>query len=67
MKIDLMEKERDFGPFGGQFVPETLMNALTELEEVYEASMKDEEFLKEYKYYCQPYTGRPSPDRKDLP
>lgn len=61
MKIDLMEKERDFGPFGGQFVPETLMNALTELEEVYEASMKDEEFLKEYKYYCQQYTGRPSP------
>ncbi len=49
-----------FGKFGGQYVPETLMNALTELEQMYMAAMKDEEFTKEYMYYLKEYSGRPT-------
>jgi len=50
-----------FGKFGGQYVPETLMNALIELEDEFEGAMKDEEFLKEYRYYLKEYSGRPTP------
>ncbi len=50
-----------FGRFGGQYVPETLMNALIELEEEFENAMKDEEFLKTYRYYLKEYDGRPTP------
>ncbi len=50
-----------YGEFGGQFVPETLMYAVKELEEVYEASKKDEEFQKELNYYLKQYVGRENP------
>jgi tryptophan synthase beta chain len=50
-----------FGSFGGKFVPETLMNALTELEEAYRHFIKDEEFLKELRYLLADYSGRPTP------
>lgn len=50
-----------FGPFGGRFVPETLMPAVTELEKAYLAIKDDPEFLKELNYYLQHYVGRPSP------
>lgn len=50
-----------FGEFGGQFVPEILMNPLIELETEYEKAMADEEFLKEYDYYTREYCGRPTP------
>ncbi|MBD7913238.1 MULTISPECIES: tryptophan synthase subunit beta [Clostridium] len=50
-----------FNEFGGQFVPETLMNALNELEEEFKKAIKDEKFLEEYMYYLKDYTGRPSP------
>ncbi|MPW26711.1 tryptophan synthase subunit beta [Alkalibaculum sp. M08DMB] len=36
------------------------MNALIELEEMYEEAMNDEEFIKEYMYYLQEYSGRPT-------
>lgn len=49
-----------FDKFGGQYVPETLMNALKELEEEYEKALADENFMKEYRYYLKEYTGRPS-------
>lgn len=49
-----------FNEFGGQYVPETLMNALNELENEYEIAINDEEFMDEYKYYLKEYTGRPS-------
>lgn len=49
-----------FDKFGGQYVPETLMNALKELEEEYEKVLADENFMKEYRYYLKEYTGRPS-------
>ena len=49
-----------FNEFGGQYVPETLMNALQELEEEYEKAIDDEKFMDEYKYYLKEYVGRPS-------
>ncbi len=50
-----------FGQFGGQFVPETLMKALIELEEEYLKAQNDEEFIKSYRYYVKEYSGRPTP------
>jgi tryptophan synthase beta chain len=49
-----------FGEFGGQYVPETLMNALIELEEEYKKYKNDENFKKELSYYLNEYGGRPS-------
>lgn len=53
--------DKKFGRFGGQFVPETLMNALIELEEEYVKAKQDEEFKETYKYYVKEYSGRPTP------
>lgn len=50
-----------FGKFGGQFVPETLMNALIELEREFINAMDDESFQKDYRYYVKEYSGRPTP------
>ena len=50
-----------FGQFGGQYVPETLMNALIELEESFLEAKADETFQKGYQYYVQEYSGRPTP------
>ncbi|WP_086315189.1 tryptophan synthase beta chain [Enterococcus sp. 7F3_DIV0205] len=50
-----------YGDFGGQFVPETLMYAVKELEEVYEASKADEVFQDELNYYLKQYVGRENP------
>ncbi|HEV3202918.1 MAG TPA: tryptophan synthase subunit beta [Gemmataceae bacterium] len=50
-----------FGPYGGRFVPETLMFALGQLTEHYERSRVDEEFQKQFHYYLKQYVGRPSP------
>lgn len=49
-----------FNGFGGQYVPETLMNALTELENEFYKAKDDEEFIKEYKYFLKDYVGRPT-------
>lgn len=50
-----------FGPYGGQFVPETLMPALAELEAAYEAAQADPEFQAEFQYLLKTYVGRPTP------
>ncbi|WP_238901199.1 tryptophan synthase subunit beta [Clostridium sp. YIM B02500] len=50
-----------FNEFGGQYVPETVMNALIELEDAYNKVIDDKEFMDEYMYYLNYYTGRPSP------
>jgi len=50
-----------FGVFGGQYVPETIMNALVELEEEFNKAVADEEFMEEYRYYLREYAGRPTP------
>ncbi|MDD5434369.1 MAG: pyridoxal-phosphate dependent enzyme, partial [Nitrospira sp.] len=50
-----------FGIFGGKFVSETLMPALTELEEVYSKAKQDPAFKEELEYYLKQYVGRPTP------
>ncbi|KUO64143.1 MAG: phosphoribosylanthranilate isomerase [Gracilibacter sp. BRH_c7a] len=49
-----------YGLFGGQYVPETLMNALIELEKAYEYYCKDKDFQSELTNYLKEYAGRPS-------
>lgn len=53
--------EGHFGLFGGQFVPETLMPALLELEAAYQEIRFDETFWAEVDGYLTDYVGRPSP------
>jgi tryptophan synthase beta chain len=50
-----------FGPYGGRFVPETLMHPLQELEEEYFRAQKDPEFQRELAYYLDEFCGRPTP------
>src|SRR5438874_10654201 len=50
-----------FGPYGGRFVPETLMHALRQLTEQYEQARRDAEFQRQFDYYLRQYVGRPSP------
>ncbi|RLW52533.1 MAG: tryptophan synthase subunit beta [gamma proteobacterium symbiont of Stewartia floridana] len=50
-----------FGPYGGLFVSETLMDPLDELREAYQRFMQDEAFLKELDEDLKHYVGRPSP------
>ena len=50
-----------FGPYGGQFVPETLMPALAELEAAYEEVKRDPEFQAEFNHLLETYVGRASP------
>ncbi|MBD5540566.1 MAG: tryptophan synthase subunit beta [Lachnospiraceae bacterium] len=54
-----MSKGR-FGAYGGQYVPETLMNAIHELEEAYEHYKSDPAFIKELDDLNRNYAGRPS-------
>lgn len=56
-----MSKKTYYGEFGGQFVSESLMNTLKEIDEAFESAMKDESFLKEYHYYMKQYVGRETP------
>ncbi len=53
-------KKGRFGEFGGQYAPETLMNALIELELEYEKCKTDPEFKRELDFYLKEYAGRPS-------
>ena len=50
-----------FGPYGGKFVPETLMPALDELEEAYLRSRSDHDFQEELAYLQRTFVGRPTP------
>ncbi len=50
-----------FGPYGGRFVPETLMSPLQELEEAWRSARADPTFLKELDHYLKTYAGRPTP------
>ncbi|WP_458123085.1 tryptophan synthase subunit beta [Paenibacillus sp. Z3-2] len=61
MTHQLPDQHGRFGPFGGRFVPETLMNALIELEKAYSHFSEDEEFNKELNYLLSEYSGRETP------
>ena len=50
-----------FGPYGGRFVPETLMRPLQELEAEYARSQQDPAFQREFEYYLKEFCGRPTP------
>ncbi|WP_130861112.1 tryptophan synthase subunit beta [Bacilliculturomica massiliensis] len=54
------EKKGRFGPYGGQYIPETLMNAVRELEEAYEHYKNDPDFQAELADLYRNYAGRPS-------
>ena len=58
---DLPDESGHFGQFGGRFVPETLMHALEELDEAYEAARGDEAFQAELASLLNLYAGRPTP------
>ena len=50
-----------YGKFGGQYVPETLMSALIELESAYEEAKADPSFKEELDYYLRDFVGRENP------
>lgn len=50
-----------FGPFGGKFVPETVMSALAELEDAYQSEKKNRAFQKRLAELLSEYAGRPTP------
>jgi len=58
---DVPDERGRFGPFGGRFVPETLIHALEELTEAYESAAKDPAFQTELASLFRHYVGRPSP------
>ncbi len=60
-KYNLPDERGHFGPYGGMFVAETLMPAITELNEAYRKYLIDPEFLAELDADLQHYVGRPSP------
>src|SRR3989338_8537695 len=54
------DKRGHFGPYGGQYVPETLMVALEKLEAEYLTAKHDPRFKKEFAHYLKYYAGRPT-------
>ncbi len=60
-KSSVPDEHGKFGPYGGQFVPETLMPALQKLSEAYEEAINDASFSEEFSNLLRTYVGRPSP------
>ena len=54
-------QNKKYGEFGGQYVSESLMNTLNELEKAYNQAINDENFWNEYNYYMKEYVGRENP------
>jgi tryptophan synthase beta chain len=57
----LPDAKGHFGPYGGVFVAETLMQALDELRKQYDLMRQDSAFIAEFEYELKHYVGRPSP------
>lgn len=55
------DAEGHFGPFGGRYVPETLVYPLQQLEDEYRKAQVDPEFQRELSYYLREFCGRPTP------
>ena len=55
------DRQGHFGPYGGRYVAETLMPALTELEHAYAKVRRDGSFQKEFQLYLHEYAGRETP------
>ena len=58
---NLPDAQGHFGPYGGRYVPETLMHPLQELEAEYFRAQHDPEFQRELSYYLTEFVGRPTP------
>lgn len=59
--MQLPNQKGYFGPYGGRFVPETLISALDELTKAYKCVRKDRKFRRELEEYLSTYAGRPTP------
>ena len=55
------DRRGHFGPYGGRYVAETLMPALTELEQAYAEVRRDRAFRSEFQHYLRDYVGRETP------
>ncbi|MGO9587036.1 MAG: tryptophan synthase subunit beta [Limisphaerales bacterium] len=60
-RAKMPDAQGHFGPYGGLFVPETLMHPLRELEAEYFRAQKDPAFKHEFEYYLREFCGRPTP------
>ena len=60
-RFSLPDTAGHFGPYGGVFVPETLMTALAELTEAYAAAKQDPAFQAELAHHLREFAGRPTP------
>lgn len=54
-------QNKKYGEYGGQYVAESLMNVLAELETAYNEAINDPKFIEEYNYYLKEYVGRETP------
>src|SRR3982750_2098606 len=61
VSANLPDAQGHFGPYGGRYVPETLMHPLQELEDEYFRAQHDPEFQNELQYYLREFCGRPTP------
>ncbi len=59
--MKLPDEQGHYGPYGGKFVPETLMPALSELESAYSQACADAGFWEQFNSLCRDYVGRPTP------
>ncbi len=59
--MKLPDEQGHYGPYGGKFVPETLMPALSELESAYSQACADPNFWEQFNSLCRDYAGRPTP------
>lgn len=61
MECKKMNKKAYYGAYGGQYVAESLMKPLAELDAAFEEAIRDAEFLEQYRYYLKQYVGRETP------
>ena len=54
-------QNKKYGEYGGQYVAESLMNVLKELEIAFQEAIRDDSFMEEYRYYLKDYVGRETP------
>jgi tryptophan synthase beta chain len=60
VRANLPDEQGRFGPYGGRYVPETLMAALAQLGDEYAKARADADFQRQFEHYLKTYVGRPS-------
>ncbi|MGM9926166.1 MAG: tryptophan synthase subunit beta [Bacillus sp. (in: firmicutes)] len=61
MTYTLPDAQGRYGIYGGRFIPETLMEAVIQLEKEYQKALQDEGFHQDLRYYLEKYVGRETP------